>query len=129
MSKSFGLTFILASVGLATAQLSGTGIIHVLQTANEKFADVNNKVGCLSTTGRFIKPQNPAMDCGLYNVLATYPYNVFTSAGNCTFDDKTQPANTDSHYGGLDYAWYCGNSDYDGTISDGLYTLVRIVPS
>ncbi|KAF2682539.1 hypothetical protein K458DRAFT_370502 [Lentithecium fluviatile CBS 122367] len=120
--------FLFASAHIATASVkdtdfNGTGIIHVLQTADEKMTDPNNKVGCLSMTGRLIKPTNAAADCGVYTKSAVYPYAVSTSTGNCTFTDTTQAANTDSHYGEQDYAWYCGNPDYNADIYDNLYTL------
>jgi hypothetical protein len=122
MFKSISLAFLFASAHMVSADLGdGNGIIHVLQTANEKWADPNNKVGCLTATGRFIKPQKIDVDCGLYTIKGG---KLSTSAGNCTFYNPTQPENTDSAYGGLgDYAWSCASGQDNGlAVDDNFYS-------
>jgi hypothetical protein len=113
MFKSMSIAFLLASARLTSAaagRANGMGIIQVVQVFNEQWTtDKTAVVGCLSTTGRFVKPQNPAVDCGIYTGTDG---RLSTSAGNCTFSDPSKPANTDSKYGGNDHAWSCTPVDF-----------------
>ncbi|OTA70021.1 hypothetical protein K449DRAFT_380045 [Hypoxylon sp. EC38] len=61
-------------------------------------------------------------DCAIFTRLPDYPRSLSTAAGNCSFTDSSQVANTDSVYGAKSYAWHC-RPDYVTTNSDSLYTV------
>jgi hypothetical protein len=123
---------LLASAVVARASITqddfkGKGHIFVLQT--EDWQTVNpsqSTVGCLNDHGKFINSAD-ASKCGTFIKEAEYPYQIYTSVGNCTFYDNKQVTNTDSAYGGFSWAYTC-EPGYVGTISDDLYTIVRPTP-
>ena len=122
MLKSISLAFLLASAHMVSAALSGNGIIYVLhKTEGVSWADPNNKAGCLSKTGKVIKPQNE-VDCGVYTIKSN---TLYTSEGRCTWLNAAQPQNTDSIYGRLDHSWSCGTAPGNSQdINENFYTLV-----
>ena len=101
---------------------SGPGTIAVWNSSDWRVATPSDKVGCLSASGRFI-PTSSGSTCGTFTPLATYPYTLSSTQGNCTFRDKSQEENTESHYGGGDYAFYC-SKETAAEVYDGLYTIV-----
>ncbi|OAL55266.1 hypothetical protein IQ07DRAFT_594992 [Pyrenochaeta sp. DS3sAY3a] len=113
--------FSLAHAGIQQKDFTGLGRIYVLQSEDWRTATPEQKLGCLSTQGRFIKDSSPE-DCGVFARLEDYPYTLSTKAGNCTFDDETQERNTDSVYGQQDNAWSC-KQGYKSEIYDELYTI------
>jgi hypothetical protein len=126
MSQLFSTFLILASAllahaGIQRSEFTGIGHIHVLESDDWSTATLNQKVGCLDDHGKFVS--NGSGKCGTFSRLAEYPNTLSTKQGNCTFQDATQERNTDSHYGGSDYAWHC-QDDLKQDIYDQLYTLV-----
>lgn len=113
----------LAHAGIQQKDFTGLGRIYVLQSEDWRTATPEQKLGCLSTQGRFIKDSSPE-DCGVFARLVDYPYTLSTKAGNCTFDDESQERNTDSVYGQQDNAWSC-KQGYKSEIYDELYTIVH----
>lgn len=120
------MLFLLPLLSLLTPSLaqsfSGPGTIAVWNSSDWRVATPNDKVGCLSATGRFI-PTSSSSTCGTFTPLPTYPYTLSSTQGNCTFRDKSQEQNTESHYGGGDYAFYCSKETV-AEVYDGLYTIV-----
>ncbi|KAF1918154.1 hypothetical protein BDU57DRAFT_555811 [Ampelomyces quisqualis] len=125
MTRLFSTLLILASAlvahaGVQQIDFTGVGHIYVLQSDSWQTATPKQKVGCLDDYGKFVNDQTKA--CGTFSRLNNYPYTLSSKHGNCTFEDKTQPRNTDSIYGGADYAWNCQNN-YKTEIYDELYTI------
>ncbi|KAI1097737.1 hypothetical protein F4804DRAFT_152365 [Jackrogersella minutella] len=105
----------------AVAQdFSGSGQIYIINSTSFGSATPSESIGCLDETGAFT-----VSDCATFTKLSTYPNTISTSAGNCTFLDTTQPANTDNAYGAHSYAWHC-REDYEATVSDSLYTVTGL---
>lgn len=116
------MAFVLPTHAAITQEdFTGIGRIHVLNSSDWRTATPDLKVGCLDASGKFVKDVS-AESCGVFERSAEYPYPLSTSKGNCSFDDVTQPNNTDSLYGQTDHAYNCGN-DYKGQTFDQLYTL------
>jgi hypothetical protein len=131
MPRLFSILLILASAlvahaGVQQIDFTGIGHIYVLQSNSWQTATPKQKVGCLDDFGKFVNDKTKA--CGTFSRLNEYPYTLSSKHGNCTFEDKTQPRNTDSIYGGADYAWNCQHN-YKTEIYDELYTIVRISSS
>jgi hypothetical protein len=106
------------------SDFTGTGHIAVLQSEDWRSATPSMKVGCLNDHGRFIGINSTAK-CGKFSRLNDYPWTLSSKHGNCTFEDHSQERNTDSHYGGNDYAWNC-NKTHESEIYDELYTIVSL---
>lgn len=128
MPRLFSTLLILASAlaahaGIQASDFSGVGKIYVLKSDNWNTASPKEKVGCLDDHGKFVHA-GPA--CGTFSRRPTYPYDLSTAQGNCTFDDETQARNTDSVYGTLDYAWSC-KDDHPAQIWDGFYSVVCLL--
>lgn len=104
--------------GLASATvLSGSGTISVLNSSSFMTATPDMNIGCVDATGKLV------MDgCATFTFRDTYPYGVSTSAGNCSFTNSSQQANTDSRYGANSYAWSCW--PHDAAVTDQIYTIV-----
>lgn len=104
--------------GLASsATLSGLGTISVLNSSSFTTATPDMSIGCIDAAGRLV------MDgCATFEFRDTYPNGIFTSDGNCSFTDSSQPANTDSRYGANSYAWSCWS--HEAAVTDQLYTVV-----
>jgi hypothetical protein len=81
-------------------------------------------IGRPSTPKRQLINSADASKCGVFNKEADYPYQLYTSVGNCTFNDPKQEKNTDSIYGRSDFAYTCDPSRV-GDINDDIYTIVR----
>jgi hypothetical protein len=60
--------------------------------------------------------------CATFEFRDTYPNGISSSAGNCSFTDSSQPANTDSRYGAGSYAWSCWT--HEAVVTDQVYTVV-----
>jgi len=101
------------SLALA-AGFTGQGYIHVLQGAPES-AVPSDKIGCMSASGALT-----LSDCGVFTRVE--PSGISSPLGNCTFQDTTQPLNTDSLYGKGSHAWSCATG-VDTSI-DRFYTFV-----
>lgn len=116
------ITFLSAAAallpGLASATaLSGSGTISVLNSSSFTTATPDMAIGCIDASGRLV------MDgCATFEARDTYPNGIFNSAGNCSFTDSSQPANTDSRYGANSYAWSCWT--HEAAVTDQLYTVV-----
>ena len=128
MPRLFSTLLALASALVAHAAVqqidfTGVGHIYVLQSNSWQTATPKQKVGCLDDFGKFVNDNSKA--CGTFSRLNDYPYTLSSKHGNCTFEDTTQPRNTDSIYGGADYAWHCQHN-YKTEIYDELYTIVRL---
>jgi len=126
MPSLFTSLFLLASALLAHAGIeqkdfSGIGHIIVLKSEDWSTATPKDAVGCLNDAGKLILNKT-AEECGVFSRLDDYPYTLSSKKGNCTFEDTTQERNTDSKYGGADYAWSC--TDHKSDIYDELYTIV-----
>lgn len=112
MFKSLSLALLLAAAQTASAvQINGAGTIQVIN------GGTTTVVGCLSNTGKFIKPRNAATDCGTFSQFDNHKrpgapaeydprYDLFTSSGTCTFRD---PANPDAGFG---RAFACTEKNY-----------------
>ncbi|OTB00845.1 hypothetical protein M426DRAFT_323958 [Hypoxylon sp. CI-4A] len=104
----------------AVAQhLSGSGQIYLLNSTNLGTATMSQIIGCLDATGAFTQ-----LNCATFNRLSDYPRTLYTSVGNCSFSDASQPANTDNAYGSKSYAWHC-RPDYVATIADSAYPVAQ----
>jgi hypothetical protein len=112
------LSLVSATAWDAPADFHGVGRIHVLHSDDWSTASPADAVGCVSDEGRFTKD-----DCGIFRVDSAYPYTIMSRTGNCTFQDTSQPTNTDSYYGANDHAWSCTTKG-PVDVYDGLYTIV-----
>ncbi|KAH8716999.1 hypothetical protein GQ44DRAFT_742258 [Phaeosphaeriaceae sp. PMI808] len=110
---------LLAHAGVQQGDFTGRGHIYVLKSADWRNATPEAKVGCLNDHGKFVDLDSK---CGVFSRRDDYPYTLSTRHGNCTFEDETQQRNTDSHYGGNDFAWNCIKK-YKAEIYDELYTI------
>ncbi|KAI2625667.1 hypothetical protein GGR54DRAFT_509576 [Hypoxylon sp. NC1633] len=110
----------LAAVAAVAQDFSGSGQIYVINSTDIDAATPDQAVGCLDATGSL-----SASNCATFTKLEAYPGTLYSSVGNCSFTDATQPANTDNAYGSRSYAWHC-RSNYAATISDSLYTIVGL---
>lgn len=127
LTSSLLLLTSLSSIPLAQGavtqyDITGLGQIWVLESDDWRTGNPNQKVGCLSDSGRFINPEDDS-ECGTFRKLTDYPYTMHSKEGNCTFYDETKERNTDSIYGSQDHAWSCDASLY-ADVYDGLYTIV-----
>lgn len=104
--------------GLASgATLSGLGTISVINSSSFTTATPDMSIGCIDAVGRLV------MDgCATFEFRDAYPNGIFTSDGNCSFTDSSQPANTDSRYGANSYAWSCWS--HQAVVTDQIYTVV-----
>ncbi|KAF2640821.1 hypothetical protein P280DRAFT_367209, partial [Massarina eburnea CBS 473.64] len=100
---------------------TGTGNIFVLNSSDVRTATPDSKVGCIDADGKFINPESNDV-CGVFTLLKGYPYTLSSPNGNCTWNDKTQEANTESTYGSGDHGWHCF-SPYEGKVGESLYTI------
>jgi hypothetical protein len=126
MPRLFSTLLILASALLAHAGIqqidfTGVGHIYVLESDDWQSATPKQKVGCLNDHGKFVSGNKSS--CGTFSRLADYPYTLSSKHGNCTFEDESQQRNSDSIYGGMDYAWNC-QQKHKAEIYDELYTIV-----
>lgn len=102
----------------AVAQdITGSGHILVINSTNFQTASPSDAIGCLDVTGALTE-----LDCATFTRLAVYPLTLSTDAGNCSFTDSSQVANTDNIYGQQSYAYHC-RPDYVATAYDELYTV------
>ncbi|KAF2280542.1 uncharacterized protein EI97DRAFT_125261 [Westerdykella ornata] len=115
---------------------TGLGEIWVLNSADWRTGNPSQKVGCLTSTGRFLgteeyqdsivsnddETDSERSKCGVFQKLSVYPYTISSREGNCTFNDKNTEANKDSAYGKRDHAWSC-NGKYVAEVFDALYTI------
>ncbi|KAF2033410.1 hypothetical protein EK21DRAFT_58697 [Setomelanomma holmii] len=111
----------LVQAGIQQKDFTGIGKIYVLQSEDWRTATPESKIGCLNDHGKIISV-NSTSACGVFSRLDDYPYTLSSKYGNCTFEDDTQERNTDSHYGGNDFAWNCGTR-HTPDIYDELYTI------
>jgi hypothetical protein len=111
---------LLAHAGVQQSDYNGVGRIYVLKSADWRTATPKSKVGCLNHHGKFVGINST--DCGIFSRLDDYPYTLSSKQGNCTFEDDTQERNTDSHYGGNDFAWNCAKK-HQADIYDELYSI------
>ncbi len=86
-------------VSAETPALANSGQILVLNDTDSSTASISDSIGCLDASGAVT-----ASDCATFAFLGSYPYTLSSNAGNCSFTDSTQPANTDSVYGADSYA-------------------------
>ncbi|KAF1970133.1 hypothetical protein BU23DRAFT_475005 [Bimuria novae-zelandiae CBS 107.79] len=121
MIKLICLLSVTASALLARADYGGIGQIHVWNSSDWRDATPVDNVGCLGDSGKFVNSVKDA-DCGVFSRSAEYPYALSPKSGNCTFNDETQERNTDSIYGGSDYAYNCLKS-FQSDVYDDLYTI------
>ncbi|KAI0106540.1 hypothetical protein F4776DRAFT_645671 [Hypoxylon sp. NC0597] len=102
----------------AVAQdITGSGHIYVINSTDFQTASPSDSIGCLDVTGAI-----SVSDCATFTRLAVYPLSLSTAAGNCSFTDSSQVANTDNIYGQQSYAYHC-RPDYVATAYDQLYTV------
>lgn len=128
MHKSTTILALITSAlaeGITQANFTGTGTIAVWNSNDWRNASPANRVGCMSSSGRFINPSSES-DCGIFTREAGFPYTLSTAGGgNCTFTNENQERNTDSVYGWQDHAWVCEDG-FVASIYDELYTIVRV---
>jgi hypothetical protein len=124
MYKLTSLALVLSSAFLGSAQdFSGKGNIFILKsTSTSVDAKPSAKVACVAADGKMINPSSNSA-CGVFTHMANYPYITTSTAGNCTWTDKTQEQNTDNPYGGGDFTWHCFPGS-PGDSGEGLYTIV-----
>ena len=104
--------------GLASsATLSGLGTISVINSSSYMTATPDQSIGCIDASGRLVMDS-----CATFEFRDAYPNGIFTDAGNCSFTDASQPANTDSRYGAGSYAWSCWT--HQAVVTDQIYTIV-----
>jgi len=116
VSTLFSSMVLLAGhLSLTMADFTGQGYIHVLQSDSPTSADASENIGCMSASGALT-----LSNCGVFTHASGG--GLYTSQGNCTFRDPTQPVNVDSAYGGGSYAWSCAKGVNTG--SDFYYNLV-----
>jgi hypothetical protein len=111
----------LAHAAIQQKDFTGLGKILVLQSEDWRTATPKSTIGCLNNHGKLVGA-NSSSDCGVFSRRDDYPYTLSSKHGNCTFEDATQERNTDSHYGGNDFAWNCAPQKAE--IYDELYTIV-----
>ncbi|EAT90808.2 hypothetical protein HBH56_176340 [Parastagonospora nodorum] len=111
---------LLAHAGIQQIDFTGVGHIYVLQSEDWGSATPKQTVGCLNENGKFVNEKTS--ECGTFARQSDYPYTLSSKQGNCTFQDDSQARNTDSKYGGLDYAWNC-QQEHKAEIYDQLYTI------
>jgi hypothetical protein len=97
------LLLVAGHLSLSTAQANpafvGSGYIHVLNGSDITKASIADRIGCMDKTGAFT-----LSDCAVFTRMNS---GLFSSAGNCTFHDPSQPENLDSAYGRMSTAWHC----------------------
>ncbi|KAI2776344.1 hypothetical protein F4815DRAFT_449396 [Daldinia loculata] len=108
---------LVATTAALPEDISGSGQIYVINSTEFQNASPADSIGCLDAKGAFSES-----DCATFTRLDTYPNTLSSSAGNCTFTDSTQPANTDNVYGSRSYSYFC-REDYEASIADILYTI------
>lgn len=108
---------LVATTAALPQDISGSGQIYVINSTDFQNASPADSIGCLDAKGSFSES-----DCATFTRLDTYPNTLSSSAGNCTFRDSTQPANTDNVYGSRSYSYFC-REDYEASIADILYTI------
>ncbi|KAK3317544.1 hypothetical protein B0T19DRAFT_479606 [Cercophora scortea] len=95
---------LLASVASAQTELfHGRGQIIVLNGSS--FVGVvpsRDRIGCLDDQGILTLD-----NCAEFSLAETSPRTFSTVSGNCTFQNKNMPANSDSAYGKDTHAWSC----------------------
>lgn len=111
---------VLAAVPAAGATLlSGSGTISVLVgsngTTDPTTTTPSDSVGCINAVG-----QVTLGDCATFTVQG---YHIFSAAGFCSFQNTSQPANTDDYYGKSVYAFHCWNHSSVATDTQ-FYTIV-----
>ncbi|KAK4217519.1 hypothetical protein QBC37DRAFT_470677 [Rhypophila decipiens] len=125
-------TMLSASLGLALAGLVnaaefidvvGKGTVAVLNGTDIDKLTLADRIGCLNANGALTLD-----DCAVFTIYEPEEYDgllrlMTTEAGNCTFQDETQPTNVDSIYGKGDHAWSCDGEHPQADIYDGVYTL------
>ncbi|KAI1763796.1 hypothetical protein GGR53DRAFT_344041 [Hypoxylon sp. FL1150] len=105
----------------AVAQdFSGSGQIYIINSTDWTTATPDQSIGCLDTGGRFSESS-----CATFTKLSVYPNTLSTGAGNCSFTDSTQPANTDNAYGAHSYAWHC-RASFAATATDAFYSVTGL---
>lgn len=116
---------LLAHAGIQQIDFTGVGHIYVLESEDWGSATPKQTVGCLNEDGKFVNDKTS--ECGTFARQSEYPYTLSSKQGNCTFQDDSQARNTESKYGGLDYAWNC-QQEHKAEIYDQLYTIVSLQP-
>ncbi|KAK4154787.1 hypothetical protein C8A00DRAFT_42471 [Chaetomidium leptoderma] len=103
-----------------TKDFLGRGQIHLLNSSNFNTACPDDRIGCLNGHGMLT-----LNDCAVFNrndAIPSFPTNLGTAAGNCSFRDQDMPRNTDSYYGADSFAWSCGGKNIDG-LDEYYYTV------
>ncbi|XDG03881.1 hypothetical protein ABKA04_003496 [Annulohypoxylon sp. FPYF3050] len=104
----------LVATAAVAQDFSGSGQIFIINSTSLTDANPSQSIGCLDATGAF-----SIDNCATFTKLKS---SVSSDAGNCTFTDASQPANTDNVYGANSYAWHCLD-DYSAKTSDQLFTV------
>ncbi|KAI1140148.1 hypothetical protein F5Y05DRAFT_307916 [Hypoxylon sp. FL0543] len=102
--------------GALAQDFSGSGQILVINSTDFQTASPADSIGCLDAAGAL-----SVSDCATFTQLADYPRSISSAAGNCSFTDSSQIANTDNVYGKQSYAYHC--REYAATAYDELYTI------
>ncbi|KAH6637214.1 hypothetical protein F5144DRAFT_620262 [Chaetomium tenue] len=97
-----------ASHASAPDEFVGRAQIQVLNSTDVRTASLTDRVGCLNARGELT-----LNDCAVFTRSETSTHTLFTSAGNCTFQNPNMPRNTDSIYGQSSHAFFCGEADWD----------------
>ncbi|KAI2606358.1 uncharacterized protein GGS25DRAFT_533434 [Hypoxylon fragiforme] len=121
LSTFYTALYVAASTSVVSAQdFSGSGEIHIINSTDFGSATPAESIGCLDVNGAFTTSLDSG--CATFTRLAQSPGTVSTDAGNCSFTDASQPANTDNPYGANSYAWHC-RPDFAAAATDSLYTV------
>ncbi|EAQ90342.1 predicted protein [Chaetomium globosum CBS 148.51] len=108
-----------ASHASAPDEFVGRAQIQVLNSTDVRTASLSDRVGCLNARGELT-----LNDCAVFTRSETPTHTLFTSAGNCTFQNPNMPRNTDSIYGQNSHAFFCGEADWD-QYDEYYYTIGR----
>ncbi|KAK1753567.1 hypothetical protein QBC47DRAFT_403909 [Echria macrotheca] len=88
-----------------TDQFVGKGRVLVLNSDNLEKAKPSDKVGCLNAKGDVVTLDQ----CAVFTRNETWPHELYSSAGTCTFRDTTTVQNLASVYGKGSYAFSCSD--------------------
>jgi len=121
------LLHLFSSLPLAHAQFqppdvgslfTGTGHIRILNATTLNYASPSDVIGCLNARGAFAPSSSPA-DCAVFTRNDTWPHELSSSQGTCTFVDRSAKENLESIFGKGSYAYSCTDMEAPGDVTNG----------
>jgi len=105
---------------------TGTGRVHIINATTLENASPADVIGCLNTRGAF----TPSLsDCGDFTRNETWPHELSSSQGTCTFMDGSAEENLESIFGKGSYAYSCTAREVPGDVTNGRgnwFTIVSV---